>query len=185
MESALLGRRADIDERNVMTARTTAIASVLPPNRVEHLMHLVIALAGSLGLLSLAGCSASASLNNPFAGEPGADERPRLAAFAASSQYPSTRPSDDLRVTAVVDRDAGTIRLFNPTDRTIRGADVWVNGSFVNRVESIPANGSITLNRARFSDGAGRTLASTDTTASRIELESDGKFHTLLGPVFD
>lgn len=168
-----------------MTVRTTAIASVLPPNCVQHRMYLAIALAGAFGLVTLASCSASASLDNPFGAEPGADERPRLAAFAASSQYPSTRPSDELRVTAVVDRDGGTIRLFNPTDHTIRAADIWVNGSFVNRVDSIPANGSITLNRARFYDGAGRTLASTDTTALRIELEADGKFHTLLGPVFD
>jgi hypothetical protein len=133
----------------------------------------------------IAGCSASATVDNPFSAAPAEHERARLAAFAASSEYPTTRPSDTLRATALIDREAGTIQILNPTDRALHNSRVWVNGSFVARVDEIPPQGSVTINRARFYSPRGNTLQGMNTSATRVQIETDGELYNLQGPVFE
>jgi hypothetical protein len=108
----------------------------------------------------------------------------QYAAFAAKSQIPP-EASDTLRATALVNRQDNTVRILNPTDRSIRNAKVWVNRNFVTPVDNIPSHGSTTLRRDEFYNSSGLPLTKSDTTASVVQLEEDGKLYDLLGPVFE
>lgn len=108
----------------------------------------------------------------------------RYAAIAAKSQIPS-EASDELRATALIDRKDNTIRILNPTDRSIRSAKVWINRNFVTPVDNIPSHGSVTLRRDEFYNSSGMPLTKSDTTASVVQLEEGGKLYNLLGPVFE
>ena len=109
----------------------------------------------------------------------------QYAALAASSTMPAAEPSDELRATALIDREKNTIRVLNPTDRSIRNAKVWINRNFVTPVDNIPSHGSVTLRRDEFYNSSGLPLTKTDTTASIVQLEDGGKLYNLLGPVFE
>lgn len=109
----------------------------------------------------------------------------RLAAYASSTPYPTTRASDDLRVAAIVNRHEGTIRLINFSNRTLSDANVWVNGSFVRKVTSLPASGSVTLSTASMYDSSGRSMAAQKTNPVTIQLQTDDGLYNLLGPAFE
>lgn len=104
------------------------------------------------------------------------DRAAERAAFAASATYPQQQPSTDLPALALIDRDDGTIRILNPTDQAIRDANVWVNGNFVARVDSIPPHGGVTLRREVFYNPAGRSLSDLTTPATTVQLDSSGNF---------
>jgi hypothetical protein len=136
----------------------------------------------------LAGCQAGATFN-PRMGRtaaPTSEERTRLAAFAASAQYPQqVQAQDNLRAAATVNREDGTIRILNFSDRPLRDATVWVNGSFVQRLDVVPPNGSVILDRGQFYDATGRSLADQRTTATRIQLQWGEELYNLMGPIVE
>ena len=141
-----------------------------------------------IGLLVLAGCSNTSTWGGSgTAYDPGldADERTRLAAYAASSKYPDAQPSDDLRMTAVVDRRAGMIRILNPTHDAATDATVWVNRNFVTRVDRIPAQGITELDMDRFYNGQGRSLPDVNTAVREVQVQRGDRLQNLLGPVFE
>jgi hypothetical protein len=133
------------------------------------------------GSLLVGGCSSSTEIDNPFAG--GDSNAPRLAAYAAQASYPSTRPSTDLKATALINRDKGTIRIVNASDRAIRDATVWVNGSFVRYAGTIPANSTFTLSREQFYNRDGRKLSAMSVSVNRVQLQTQDGFYDLQGPV--
>lgn len=136
-----------------------------------------------VGGLFLAGCSTSAEVSNPF--DENTSSEAQLAAFAASSQFPNQEASNDLTATALVHRDTGMIQIINASNKPLTNAKVWVNGQFVTKVNSIPANGSVRIPRSQFYDQTGRTLSGTNTTAQRIQLQTSDNLYNLQGPVFD
>ena len=52
------------------------------------------------------------------------------------------------------------------------------------RVDTIPARGSMTLSRNRFFDRAGTNFASSNAPINRVELQFDNDLYTLMGPVY-
>jgi len=147
------------------------------------LRHVLI-LFGAVTLAVPLGCRTEAEVRNPFGR--GSEERTQLAAHAAQSEYPAdAEASDELRAAALVDRRANTIKVVNFSNEPIRDADIWVNGNFVHRVPSIPANGSVTLSRSDFYDGSGQNLASVQTAANRIQIVTGDELYNLLGPVIE
>jgi hypothetical protein len=151
------------------------------------LRHTLAALLlGSIGLAGL-GCSAGAEFDPQFGSSNQNDaERTQLAAFAAQQQYPrDATASDDLRAAALIDREKGTIRILNFSDRPLNDAIVWVNGSFVNRVSAIPPNGSKTVSRADFYDATGRSLVNQSTSANRVQIQWGNELYNLQGPVYE
>ena len=133
----------------------------------------------ALAALALAGCS-----GNPFDSHSTAD-RGRRAAAAAAAQFPSTQPSDDLKATALIDRDKDTIQIVNASDQPVRDATVWVNSSFQRRVSMIPAYGTVVLDRDEFYGPAGNTLSSMKTGAVRVQLQTGDSLYNLQGPVYE
>jgi len=138
-----------------------------------------IALAGAI----LAGCSTSASVDNPFKGDD--TQKTQLAAFAAQSQYPNKQAADDLRVAALVDRKEGTIKIINSTSQALTDAKLWVNGAFVTHVDTIPARGLVTIKRENLYDRNGIPLAKSNAGISKVQLEVGDKFYNLEGPAFE
>ena len=138
-----------------------------------------IALAGAI----LAGCSTSASVENPFKGDD--TQKTQLAAFAAQSQYPNKQASDDLRAAALVDRKEGTIKIINSTSQSLTDAKLWVNGAFVTHVDTVPARGIVTIKRENLYDHNGIPLAKANAGISKVQLEVGDKFYNLEGPAFE
>jgi hypothetical protein len=136
----------------------------------------------------VAGCQAGASFNPPSSSSKAKvdTERTQLAAYAATAQYPrDVQASDDLRAAAMISRDRNSIRVINFSEEALRDAVVWVNGTFVRRVDNIPPNGSVTLNRADFYDATGHSLMNQASSASRIQIQLDGKLYDVQGPVYE
>ena len=149
---------------------------------LRHTLSVLV--IGSVGLAGI-GCSAGASFD-PQMGRSNNQQNTQLAAYAAQQQYPrEARASDDLRAAALVNREKNTIRILNFSDRPLNDAVVWVNGSFVHRVDAIPPNGSVTLPRASFYDATGRSLANQSTSANRVQIQWGDELYNLQGPVYE
>jgi hypothetical protein len=138
-----------------------------------------------LGAALAAGCSTSAQVDNPFAGGGGGNEA-EMAAFAASSEFPAdVEASDDLRATVLVNRNDRTIQVINASNQAIRDARIWINGSFVGRLDNLPANGAVTLPMDAFYDRTGTRLSDVQAGANRVQLQSGDTLYNLQGPVFE
>jgi hypothetical protein len=139
-----------------------------------------------IALLGIAGCQASTSISSPFGKGKDQEQRTQRAAFAASAQYPKEmKATTDLPASALINRDQQTIRIVNSSDRALRDVTVWVNGSYVAKVDTIPSHGIVTLRHGDFYDGAGTSLANQKPTITRVELQSQDKLYALQGPVFE
>ena len=114
------------------------------------------------------------------------EDRARLVAFAATSEYPQSKASDDLRTMAVVNRAKDQITIYNASDRTLRDARLWVNGKFAGRVEEIAARGAARVSTGDLYDRMGLSLRKVEQPITQVQLHlQDGAFYNLEGPVFE
>src|SRR5438552_2668754 len=127
--------------------------------------YIPLILCGALA----AGCSTSAELGNPFGGS---EQNAQLAAYAASSHYPNQQPTGTMAIAALVDRDRNDVELINTTDKPISNAKVWVNGSYVTPLGTLPAHGVVKLSRNVFYDSTGRSLGKSNTLITRVDLQT-------------
>ena len=135
-------------------------------------------------LVSLVGCEASTAFK-PTIGSSEKTETAQLAAYAATAKLPAdARPSDDLRVAAVVDRSNGNIRLYNFTDKPLAIGNVWVNRTYVSKFDAVPARGYVTLPRSRFFDQTGQSLSSVSTPVENVWIQWDSDVYSVQGPVY-
>jgi hypothetical protein len=119
--------------------------------------------------------------DNANAGSGKAD--PERMAFASTARFPSDmRASDDLRATAMVGRDG--IKIANATDQEIKDAKLWVDGTYVTQVNSIPAHSVVTVKRTALSDRSGN-LPSDLQGVKQLQLETHANLYNLQGPVFE
>lgn len=151
------------------------------------LRHTVLIAAAAAALV---GCETSARLGPVGGGDrTSPTQQTQLAAFAAKpeNQYPSdAQATDDLRAAAIVDGEAGNIKIYNFTDEPLTNVKVWVNGTHLYQVDNIPAKQSKTLPRSLFYNKNGMSLANSDTPVQRVQIQtSDDTLATLLGPVFE
>ena len=68
--------------------------------------------------------------------------------------------------------------------KPLAGGNLWVNRTYVQRFDSIPARGHITLNRNRFFDHSGQGLATVNTPVESVQLQMENDVYSLLGPVY-
>lgn len=134
-------------------------------------------------LAAVAGCSASGEFN-PVGKSADQMTPTQLAAFAATSKYPDTQPAaTDLRAAAIVNRGAGTVKVYNFTDRPITNARVWVNKGFVAKIDGIAPQQKVTVTTDKLYGPFGNTFASQkDAPISLIQLQTDDGLYTLQGP---
>lgn len=108
---------------------------------------------------------------------------PERVAFAKTAQYPADlHATDDLRATALI-QDNG-IKIANATDREIHDVKVWIDGTYVSQVNSIPAHGSVTVERKAFADRNGN-LPSDTKGFKQVQLQTRDNLYNLQGPVFE
>ena len=135
----------------------------------------------SLAAISLAGCSAGASFNPPMGSNTSRDETAQLAAYAATSRYPADAKAKTANIAVLQKNDS--IRLINFTNQPVRDANVWINGTFVQRVDVIPPNGSVRLSKARFFDNSGRALTTTQVGTDQVTVQEGDMLYSTMGPV--
>lgn len=128
-----------------------------------------------LGLAVLAGCASDKK------------EAPtKMAAFAANAQYPrDVQANRDMPLVALLNRDQTTIRLINPTDQSMQNVNVWINGEYVQQVDTIPAHSTTRLNATNFYGNNGRSLTTDKVNVSRIEVQTGNTLHAVNGPVLE
>jgi hypothetical protein len=108
---------------------------------------------------------------------------PERMAFASTARFPSDmRASEDLRATAMIGRDG--IKIANATDQEIKDAKLWVDGTYVTQVNSIPAHSVVTVKRTELSDRSGN-LPTDLQGVKQLQLETHANLYNLQGPVFE
>ena len=122
---------------------------------------------------------------NPSAQTP-SDMDAERAAYAARAQYPVGQATDNLHLTALVNRaKSDEIQVINPNNQTIDNASVWVNGKYVTYVAHIPAHSVVKLSRDQFYDNAGHRLSQVNTPADHIQVETGGRLFNVMGPAIE
>jgi len=140
------------------------------------LKHLLVGAA----LLALAGCEGSATVNNPVP----QDDSAHLAAMAAHIPYPSNiQASNDMPIGAQVLPNRQEIQLINYSNQPIPQSYVWVNGTFVQQVEQIPAMGVMTLREDKFYSSSGDRLDKQNVHMNQIQIEQGNRLFNVWGPV--
>jgi hypothetical protein len=134
-------------------------------------------MALAFGALCCCGCNS----NGHFAlGDKSSGEEAQLAAYAATAKYPSDlRPSSDIHAAALVNPKNDAIKIVNTSDQPMRDVNVWLNGTFVHRVNVIPPHGAASLDRSEFFDTGGQNMTKLNAGVSRVELQSGDHLYSL------
>jgi hypothetical protein len=134
-------------------------------------------------LASAAGCSATGEFNPVGQGADKEMTPTQLAAFAATSKYPDTQPSNDLKIAAIVNRDKGTIKVYNFTGQPVHNAKVWVNRAYVAKIDGIAPQNKATVELDKLYGPFGNNFASQkDTPISSVQLQTDEGLFDVEGP---
>jgi hypothetical protein len=92
--------------------------------------------------------------------------------------------SDQLKVTALVDHDGNGLRVANASDKDIRDARIWLDGTYFARVSSIPTRATVTVDRKSFVNESGNS-PSTLKGVKRIQVQTSDALYNVQGPVMD
>lgn len=129
---------------------------------------------------ALMGCASSSA---PLSKAPGSTERTRLAAYAASANYPrDTKTSGDVKLAATLDASNDNLTLRNFSDSQLRNVRIWVNSDYVRQIDVIPAYGAVTINKAQFYNGSGMNLADQNVSIRTVQVQDDDKLYSVSGP---
>src|SRR5207244_12933971 len=105
--------------------------------------------------------------------------------FPTHSQQPTKHPSDAQRATALISKGDGTIKIINTTNQAVNDAKLWINGSFVTHVDTVPAKGLVTIKRENLYNRDGISLAKANIGIQKVQLEMADKLYNLEGPAFE
>lgn len=134
----------------------------------------VIALAAT----TLIGCSAGGTFS-PL-GSKSSGEQAQLAAYAATARYPGdAKPSTDLRAAALINPKSDAVKIVNLSDQPVRDANVWVNGTFVRKVNIVPAHGAVVLDRSEFFDASGQNMTKLNAPVHKVEIQTGDHLYAL------
>ena len=134
---------------------------------------IAIAFAGIVGLTAV-GCTTNEL------------ETRREATTAALSNYPgNAQESAKYKLAAVDDQNQDTLTILNLTDETIAPGTIWVNGRYVKKISSIPAQSSVTVAYNELLEGGGGVmdLSKADSEQiQKVELQTHEGLFTVMGP---
>lgn len=136
-----------------------------------------------LTALAAAGCGASFHVKNPFPDKPKPEAD--TASYAAAKEYPTAVATNEVRVTAVIDRQTRSVLLVNPSDDDYYGLRAWVNGKYVAWVNELPARRTVRLTQGQFVDADQKPLSVLDTDVAKVELQTNGDFYRAMGPAVE
>ena len=135
--------------------------------------------------VALVGCESLSGDNNARLTAQ-APTAPELAAYAGAHKYPATQPAKELKAAAIVNRDRGTIKIYNFSNQPLQGVDVWVNQSFVQHLNGIaPGSAPVVIRFSDLYNGLGQQFSSQNEQVHNVQIESGGNLYNLEGPAAD
>jgi len=138
----------------------------------------VSTVAALAGCSSFGGSSGSAAINENL-------EPTQLAAFSAKAAYPQTQPSEEFPSAAIVNKDKGTIKIYNFTDKPVGDSKIWVNRSFVYHIFGIAPQSKVVISTKDLYDSLGNTFAAQKDDVSTVQLQTDHGFYNVEGPAME
>jgi hypothetical protein len=107
----------------------------------------------------------------------------QLAAHAGNAKFPTVAAQDGRRIAAIVNKDRKLIKLYNFESAPVRGRiNVWVNGSYVQPIQGIPAQSKAVIRTDKLYNGLGNTFASRSEEVARVQLETPDGLFNVMGP---
>jgi hypothetical protein len=136
-----------------------------------------------LSILLCTGCSSSFELKNPM---PKREfNEARLAAAEAVADYPKDAQPKDLAVTAVIDRDAKSLHVINPTETSYHGVRIWVNQQHVAWVNELPPRRVVHISQDAFANVDQNSLSLATENVKLVEMQANGDLYRLFGPAME
>jgi hypothetical protein len=103
----------------------------------------------------------------------------------ANNAFPTgMKASNELTATTLIDRTGNSLRIANASDKDVRDAKVWIDGTYFARVSSIPSKATVTVDRTSFVNGSGNSPASLKDVKT-VQLQTSSSLYNLSGPVLD
>ena len=134
-------------------------------------------------LLLAGGCATSFELKNPM---PKRElNEARLAAAEAVADYPKDAQAKDIAITAVIDRDAKSLHVINPTELAYHGVRVWVNQQHVAWVNELGPRRVVHISQDAFADADSNNLSLATENVKVVEMEASGDLYRLFGPAME
>src|ERR1700679_2384605 len=96
----------------------------------------IVASGALLFATALAGCSTSNSPPRPDV---------QLSAYAASTNYPNTQPQMAKDVGVILSTNTKVLRVLNFSQSAINDSEIWLNGTYVFKVDTIAGDGYVKL----------------------------------------
>jgi len=135
-------------------------------------------------LLLATGCATSFELKNPLPKRQASDAR--LAASEAVADYPKDVQPKELALTAVIDRDAKSLRVINPTESAYHGVRVWLNQQHVAWLNEVPPRRVVHIPQDAFACEAGNArLSLTTDNIKVVDMQANGDLYRLYGPAME
>jgi|GEM_PF-2245049 len=139
----------------------------------------------ALTLFALAGCAGSPNRTPGSGTSASFDEMTptQIAAWSATSKYPQSSPVKKMDVTVIVNQDKNTIKVYNLSGAPLRNSKLWVNKTFVAKVDAVAPQTNLVINTERLYDSVGNVFSKQKLEVTTVQLETDGALFDLLGPV--
>ena len=134
-------------------------------------------------LLLTTGCATSFELKNPMPKRQ--TNEARLAAAEAVADYPKDANPKDIALTAVIDRDAKSLHVINPTEMTYHGVRVWLNQQHVAWLNELPPRRVVHIPQDAFAAADNNNLSLATENVKVVEMEASGDLYRLFGPAME
>jgi len=135
-----------------------------------------------LAMVALVGCQGPDTSPNSKMTDV-APTNTELAAYAGAHAFPTTRPTHETKVAAIISADRSALHLYNFGNEALSPVDVWVNRAYVVHLRGIPANGSVIVKTADLYNALGKSFASQSDPIGQVNLLTPTEFYNVMGPV--
>lgn len=110
----------------------------------------------------------------------------QLAAWSATSKYPGSQSGGvaprQIPLSVIVDKGDREIKVYNFTGEPVRDAKLWVNRTFVAKIDGIAPQGRAVVKTDRFYDSLGNPFSKLNQEVSSVQLETADGLFDLQGP---
>ncbi len=86
-------------------------------------------------------------------------------------------------VTVIVNQGKNTIKVYNLSGEPLRNSKLWVNKTFVAKVDAVAPQTNLVINTDRLYDGVGNVFAKQKLEVTTVQLQTEDGLYDLLGPV--
>ena len=134
-------------------------------------------------LILCTGCATSFELKNPMPKRQ--LNEARLAAAEAVADYPKDADPKDIAITAVIDRDAKSLHVINPTEMAYHGVRIWLNQQHVAWVNELPPRRVVHISQDAFADADKNNLSLATANVKVVDMQANGDLYRLFGPAME